>query len=211
MTTRRTLLAGLAALCLAPAAHAQDERDVGLYAPAPPPGSAFVRLLNAGDKPLAGKIGARAVATVPAGDASAYVPAPAGKVAVSAGGALELVAVAGKYYTVVTGVSPLRALEDPALSSRAKAGLTLYNLTGGPPVDLTTADGATVVVTGVAPWALGSREVNALTVGFAVRGPKGPLGTVPSTTLARGAAYAVVLRDGGKVTWVEARTSTTDK
>lgn len=219
LSRRAALVGGLAALVLLDVAPAlaQDDRDIGLYAPAPPPGSAFVRLLNGAPAggPVAGKIGARAIPAVAVGEASAYVPVPQGEVTVQAGGSQRVKVEAGRFYTVAFGLggaAPLKVMDDPTLASRAKAGLVLYNLTSTAGLELATADGAVVVLSGVAPWTLASREVNALTVGFVVRGPGGALATVPTVTLARGAVYGVVVREGAKgATWIEARTSTTDK
>src|SRR3546814_7995770 len=70
----------------------------------------------------------------------------------------------GKYYSVVvrgkTGAEKLATVLDPALTSKAKSLIILYNLTSKPTITLKTADGKAAVVADVAPGKLGSRSVN---------------------------------------------------
>ena len=55
----------------------------------------------------------------------------------------------GKFYTVAVLPDGLEVLEDKANENRAKALLSLYNLSDMESVDLKTADGSTDVIMGV--------------------------------------------------------------
>jgi hypothetical protein len=197
---------------LALPARAQDGGDASLYAAAPPPGSAFVRVVNLGSAPAAVQVADRALGSIASGALSPYVPVPKGDVRVTAAGRPASVTVdAGKFYTAVFGAAagtPL--LADPAPPALNKAGLVFYNLTDTAGVGLTTADGAVTVLTGVGPMAVAGREVNALNVGFAVSGV-GTVAPVPAVQLARGRVYSLVVRRtaaGAVATLVENQTTT---
>lgn len=165
----------------------------GLYDPAPPANSAFVRVLNA----PTGTLGGKAV-TATAGAASAYVVIPQGQFAAKLGAVSGPLSVeAGKFYSVAVVGGKLALLTDQAAENRAKALLTIYNLSSTALVDLKTADGKTAVVAGVKAGQSGSRAVNGITVDLAAfAGPKA-LGTLKGAKLERGNAYALVLTDTG--------------
>lgn len=183
---RKTLL--LSALSFISLAAAQE----GLYDPAPPANSAFVRMVNA----PAATLGGKAITAQPAA-ASAYVVIPQGTVAAKVGAVSGTFKVeAGKFYSVVSSGGKLALLTDEAASNRAKALLTVYNLSKTP-VDLKTADGKTTVVTAVKPGASGSRAVNGITVDLAGFSGTKALGTVKGIKLERGNAYALVVTDSG--------------
>lgn len=215
----RALTAALVVLALCPRASAADA-DAGLYAPAPPPGSAFVRAINAAPSgsgvPV--RIHDRSLAAVVPGQGTPYVPVPQGKAAVVAGGSSWSADVeAGHFYTVAFGLTSggaaFRTLADPAFSSLAKARLALYNLSSTSGLGLTTSDASVTILTSVPAWTVSSREVNALTVGLAVQGPAGLVATFPATSLVRAAAYSVVVRETEKGlvgSWVPSATSTAD-
>ena len=59
--------------------------DSALYAPAPPPGSAFVRVLQAGPQAADGAVGSSSVGKVAVGMASEYIVVPKGEVSVKSG------------------------------------------------------------------------------------------------------------------------------
>lgn len=198
------------AFLLATFALAQDGGDVGLYAPAPPPGSAFVRVVNAGGASVSGTVGKYATGAVATGKASPYWAVPGGAVSITVGTKTQSVqAAAGGFVTVVSGLpgkTELVPLVDVVSANRAKASIVLYNLSSKPGVDLATADGAITLFTDIAPGAESMREVNALSVAFAVNGPDAPVTTFPVVTLERGVAYSVIVYEtGGKLaaTWSE--------
>ncbi|WP_135230521.1 alginate O-acetyltransferase AlgF [Deinococcus fonticola] len=178
----------LTALTLLTAAAAQE----GLYDPAPPANSAFVRVLNtptgtvAGKAVTAEKAAASAYVIVPQGDFEAKLGTTAGKLKVEA----------GNFYSVMVSGGKLVLLKDQAADNRAKALLTVYNLTKAP-LDLKTADGKTTVVKDVKPGESGSRAVNGITVDLAAFAGSKALGTVKKVKLERGNAYALVVTDSG--------------
>lgn len=183
---------------LAAVALAQEPGDAALYAPEPPPGSAFLRVLNGQSAVATAEFGGRRVTALAGGAASPYVPLPAGPVAVSSGpakgnGDLE----AGRFYTAALVSSGVRILADPAPPSRLKAGLVLYNLLQAGPLDLVTADATIRILEDVAPLAVGGREVNALKVALAVEG-NARVGACPESHLVRAAVYSVIAWSGPK-------------
>ncbi len=170
-------------------AFAQD----GLYDPAPPANSAFVRVLNAptatlSDKTVtADKNAASPYIVIPQGDFTAKLGSVSGKLKVEA----------GKFYSVIQSASKLVLLTDPSADNRAKALLVIYNLSKTPSIDLKTADGKTAVVSGVKPGESGSRAVNGITVDLAAFSGDKVLDTLKGVKLERGNAYALVLTDAG--------------
>jgi len=175
------------ALLLSSSALAQQ----GLYDAAPPADSAFVRVLNI---PTA-TLGTKAV-TAEKGAASAYVVVTQGQMAAKLGpttGKFNL--EAGKFYSVIQTGDKLVLLTDQAADSRAKALLTVYNLSKVASIDLKTADGKTTVIAGVKPGESGNRAVNGITVELAAFNGTKVLGALKSVALERGNAYAIVVTD----------------
>lgn len=186
-------------------ASAQDL--AGLYAPAPPPDSAFVRIINATATPLSATLGSKA-ATAPKAGISTYVVVPQGNVAAKVGAANNTLAVvAGKFYSAVWNGKTFRLMTDVSADDRAKAQLTVYNLSTKPALDLKTADGKLSVVGGVKPGESGNRAVNGITVDLAVFGGSKALATFKGAALERGNAYAIVVTDGGSSMTVSSTTT----
>ena len=186
-------------------ASAQDL--AGLYAPAPPPDSAFVRIINATATPLSATLGSKA-ATAPKAGISTYVVVPQGNVAAKVGAANNTLAVvAGKFYSAVWNGKTFRLMTDVSADDRAKAQLTVYNLGTRPALDLKTADGKLSVVGGVKPGESGNRAVNGITVDLAVFGGSKALATFKGAALERGNAYAIVVTDSGSSMTVSSTTT----
>ena len=186
-------------------ASAQDL--AGLYAPAPPPDSAFVRIINATATPLSATLGSKA-ATAPKAGISTYVVVPQGNVAAKVGAASNTLAVVtGKFYSAVWNGKTFRLMTDVSADDRAKAQLTVYNLSTKPALDLKTADGKLSVVGGVKPGESGTRAVNGITVDLAVFGGSKALATFKGAALERGNAYAIVVTDGGSSMTVSSTTT----
>nr|WP_184134117.1 alginate O-acetyltransferase AlgF [Deinococcus humi] len=164
-----------------------------LYDPAPPANSAFVRVLNAPTATLGGK-----AVTAEKGAASPYVVIPQGEFAAKLGTITSKLKVeAGNFYSVVANGNKLVLLTDQAAENRAKALLTIYNLSKTASVDLKTADGKTAVVSSVKSGESGSRAVNGITVDLSAFDGTKALGTLKGVKLERGNAYALVLTDAG--------------
>lgn len=189
-----------------------ESPEQALYAPAPPNGSAFVRVVNTGGAaPL--QVAGRPIGPLEAGTTSAYLVAMAGEREVKLGTAsVKFTAEAGYFYTLAPRDGQLVLQADPVNRNLAKANITLYNFTELPSLSLRTADGATVLVDAVAPFAQGSRAVNAISVDLAVFADGAALHALPGLKLESGNAYsAVVIGKAGAtptVTWVTAQTDT---
>jgi alginate O-acetyltransferase complex protein AlgF len=186
---------------------AQEE---GLYAPAPPADAAFVRVLHATPDaaPLSVTIGDADFGEVSFAQASLYRVVTQGTASLAAGEISQDVEVsAGKFYTVALTPGGVLVLEDASSTNRAKALLSLYNLSDLASVDLKTADGKTEVLMGVATGTQKSIEVNGITVDLAVLADGAELQSFPGVSLERGAAYSAIVL-GGAVIWVQSETTT---
>ncbi|WP_245557900.1 alginate O-acetyltransferase AlgF [Deinococcus apachensis] len=190
---RRVFLTVLLSLHILATTTYASAQETGLYDAAPPADSAFVRVINA----PAATLGSKAV-TAQKGTVSSYVIVPQGEFSAKVGAtSSKLTVEAGKFYSLALNGGKLVLLADQAAENRAKALLTIYNLSKAPSVDLKTADGKTAVVTGVKPGASGSRAVNGIVVDLAAFDKTKSLGTLKSVKLERGNAYAVVVTDSG--------------
>jgi alginate O-acetyltransferase complex protein AlgF len=211
MTMFHRAAAGLAALIALPAAAALAQDDA-LYAPAPPAGAAFVRVINATTDKGAATVGGGDAVSIGVGEATAYAVVEDDTVAVALDGrTADVPAADGTFVSVVMrpGADPL-VLVDAAGESRGKATVTLYNLTGTDGLALKTGDGSIEVVAPVAPGASGSRAVNPLSIGFAVFDGTTSLAEIPTEDLRGGQAYAVVVTasaTGPKARWIVSSTA----
>lgn len=204
--TERTRCRGILSMILALAAVAlmtsvvAPAGDGGLYGPTAPPGSAFIRVFNAGDADdLEVRVGNETIADVGAWKASEFIFVPGGTHQVSGGGAAKSVTLnADRYYTAVIGGGDVRLLDNDNTGSKLKALVILYNLTGSPGLSLRTQDGGTVVIPDVASDASGKREVNPAKVQLAVYKGDQKLGDVPPVSFTRGQAFSLfVVGDAG--------------
>ncbi len=192
----RHLLVGSALVFGLSAAHAADD---DLYDPAPPPGSAFVRVVHAA--PGAGTVSAELdgvdQAGLGLGAVTPYIAMQRGarKVKVGAKAEASLEVAAGGWYTVVlTGDGKkTQVLQDPINTNMAKAQLVLYNLTATPGAVLETADGSLEVIGAVAAMGSGHRAVNPLEVDLAVHLGDRQVQVFPGVELSEGLGYSVVL------------------
>ncbi len=206
-----SMAAAISLLVLAPMAAQAGNADAGLYAAAPPPNSAFVRVLSAAsDGHAVQAVIGKAKYSASAGSASTYKVVPAGKAVVQIGAATQgATFVDGRYYTlVVSGPAAKPAvaiIEDPKLDSKVKGLITFYNLTHRPSLTLKTADGKAAVVAGVASGKVAGRSVNSATTGFVVVDGNAVIGQIPAQTVERGNAYSSIATEIGgktKVVWV---------
>lgn len=170
---RRTVARGLvvaAALLVTDAALAAG--DDALYNPAPPPNSAFVRVIDArGQGNLAVSVG-QAQITVPQTGVSAYVVVPQGEqdVALSTTSS-KVTLTAGKYYTLafyIDGATTPKLLEDEILTNPAKSGVYVYNFSDAASVKLYAPQPKVAVVDNLKPGSSAFKSVNAVTVDLAV-------------------------------------------
>ncbi|MCB9797189.1 MAG: alginate O-acetyltransferase AlgF [Alphaproteobacteria bacterium] len=184
----------------------------GLYDPAPPEGSAFVRVFNATAEDRAAlDVGGRAVEAVAAAQASPYVVVQKGSRSADLGAGLraELEVSAGSFLTlaVLPGASGPETLviQDKPNTNLARARVTLYNLSAAPAVDLRLGDGSQAVISDVTPRSTGERVVNAVTVDLAVFAGDQQVQALPGAQLERGGSYSVFVTgpaDHLAATWV---------
>jgi alginate O-acetyltransferase complex protein AlgF len=190
---------------------AQDE---GLYAPAPPADAAFIRIIHAAPDAAAvsANISDVAYGKLSFATASPYKVVLQGSRTLSAGDmSQDLEVAAGKFYTLALTANGVVVLDDATSTNRAKALLSLYNLSDIPSIDLKTADGKTEVLMGVGSGTEKSIEVNGSTVDLAVLNAEAELQAFPGVSLERGAAYsALVLGTAATPTviWVQSETAT---
>lgn len=156
-------------LALPTLAHAEKP---GLYKAAIPPGSAGVRMFNAGAPITAGKakFGERFVRGLGTGEASPYITMVAGSRSMSCGGKNIMADInEGKFYTLICGGNHEGTLlEDPQPSNTTKTFVILYNLSQKDAVRLMTSNGKLSVVNDTPPKGIGSREINPVRVEFGV-------------------------------------------
>jgi alginate O-acetyltransferase complex protein AlgF len=202
------LICGL--LLLSSIVFAQDQ---GLYAPAPPADAAFVRVVHALESApaVAVLVGDASFGDLAFGQASPYHVVIQGARVLSAGDIKQdLTVVAGKFYTLAITANGVAILEDANSTNRAKALLSLYNLSDLATVDLKTADGKTEVLAGVTPGGQKSIEVNGITVDLAALSGGAEIQAFAGVKLERGAAYSVFVLGGAtpSAVWVQSETKT---
>lgn len=176
------------------------QADDGLYAPPPPPGSAFVRFIN-GDTQAetAAAIRGKSHGVVPLGEVSAYLPVQQGEADMALGGGKTTAALKeGVYYSAVLKGGKLTVVSEPAYDRKIKVQLMLFNLSDETSVGLTAKQGASVikVMETVKSGGHEARAVNAMKIGFAVTAADGVLKDIEPKPLERGGSYAVVVYKG---------------
>lgn len=190
---RRPLLQGLISAVLLTAVapvHAQ-----ALYAAAPPPDSAFVRVTNgtavAG---VSARIGVQPLPGLPPFTSSNYVFLQPGDVEVElAGHQKSFTFEASHYYTVAHTVDGLKLFDLKGFSSQLKSMVVLFNLLPDATLSLKTADGKTTVFADVGPYAAVQREINPLTVQLALFRGDSKLIDVPPKAFERGQPSTLVI------------------
>lgn len=196
------------ALCLAlPLSLASLAANAGLYPPAAPPGSAYLRVFNATAQPkVAAQLGDKAIPETPSLDASSYVFVAPGQYALKIGGTEQGVKLdAARCYTTALGSDGIHVFDQDCFNSQLKAMLSVYNLIGGSTLSLKTADGSAQVIDGVAANAAAHREVNAVKVSLAVYDGATKLADAKPVTLERGKAFSLFVtgsREQPVLIWV---------
>ncbi len=185
--------------------------EAGLYDPAPPPGSSYLRLINANAKgAISLSLDGSAFVSAPEASASDYIVVPQGAKSAGFGGKdLTVTLGAGKFYSIVVSAGQGRLVEDPILKSRAKALLRMYNLTAKTALSLKTADGKVAIIDNVAAAAASDREVSGATLKLAVFDGAAKLAETPEVAIKRGFVYSVMAIGSGdsiKAVWVKSAT-----
>ena len=169
-----------------------------LYGPSAPPDAAYVRVVNATpDGEAAAELGDVDYDPVAFTGVTPYRVLEPGSVALNVAGAeASLTVEAGGFYSVVLTPEGVNVLQDEALVDASRALLTLYNLSDTETLDLKTADGATDIVSGVAPGGAGSIVVNQAEVALGVFAGEELVEALGPSLLERGVAYSVLVFDG---------------
>jgi len=185
--------------------------EAALYDPAPPPGSAYLRLINANAKgAISLTLDGSAFVSSPEASASDYIVTPQGAKSAGFGGKdLPVTLGAGKFYSIVVSAGQAKLIEDPILKTRAKALLRMYNLSGKTSLSLKTVDGKVAIVDGVAAGGAGDREVSAATLKLAIYDGASKLAETPEVAIKRGFVYSALVIGSGdsvKTVWVKSAT-----
>jgi len=175
-------------------AGASLDASAGLYPPAAPPGSAFVRVFNGTTQPkVSAQIGDKNVGDTAALEASPYIFLAPGSYPAKIGGASQNVALQGSkcYTAALENGNSVHLFEQDCFNSQLKALLSVFNLIDGATLSLKTADGSQAVIDNVAADASGHREVNAVKVNLAVYNGATKLADAKPITLERGKTFSL--------------------
>ena len=172
--------------------------DAGLYPSAPPPGSAFIRFLNAGGNASAGiDVRGKTYGSGQLGVATSYVAVPHGETKIAFGPANASPDLKeGAHYSAVMIKGVMTILEEPASDNPLKAEIILINASNAKAVSLKTPDGSVAIVDGVEPGQLAGRAVNAVEAPLSIYAGGKKVEDLAAHPLERGARYAVVVYTG---------------
>jgi alginate O-acetyltransferase complex protein AlgF len=186
----RFLICALLALVLAGIAVSAA---AGLYPPAAPPGSAFVRVFNGTTQPkISAQIGDKNIGDTAALEASPYIFLAPGTYPAKIGSASSNLPLQGsKCYTAALEQSGVHLFEQDCFNSQLKALVSMFNLVDGTTLSLKTADGSQAVVENVAANASGHREVNPVKASLAVYNGSTKLADAKPVTLERGKTFSL--------------------
>jgi alginate O-acetyltransferase complex protein AlgF len=131
--------------------------SAGLYPPAAPPGSAFVRVFNGTMQPkIPAQIGDKNVGDTAAMEASSYVFLPPGSYPAKIGGASQSITLQGSkcYTAALENGGAVHLFEQDCFNSQLKVNLAVYNgatkLADAKPVTLERGKTFSLFVTGSA-------------------------------------------------------------
>lgn len=200
---RRSALLAIAAVSglLGSTAHA------GLYPPAAPPDSAFVRVFNGtAQGKLGAQIGDKAVPDPAPLEASAYVFLPPGSYPTKIAGQSETLKLDSKRcYTAAATGKGIATFEQDCFSSQLKSLISVYNLIDGTTLTVKAGDNGTAVVDAVAAAQASHREVNPVKAALAVYNGSSKLADAKPVTLERGKVYSLFVTgttSAPVLTWV---------
>ncbi len=200
-------------LLLLGSSPAMAASDTGLYAPAPPEGSAFVRFVSdlnySGSEPVL--VNGKKYDYLDYKEVSSYFTLPSGNVSAVIGKAKSSFNIeAGKFYTVVLEERGTLALrQDPVNNNRAKAQIILYNFSGEDNLSLRTADGNVEVIPPLAAGQMAQRQINPVRVELALFKGEQKIKDIGSPSLERAQSYSAFAVSNDDVSWVQATTNTT--
>ncbi len=214
--TRAAILSLATAIMIAISfsAFAGANVDEGLYDPAPPEGSAFIRFVHArqgktGSEPASA--GGKTFDYLEFKEVSSYFVIPQGRTKVAINQATqEIEVMPGNFYTLIlTPDNQLKTHHDETSDNRAKAQVTLYNYGAQKNVSLKTSDGSIPVIENVARGESGRRDINPVNVSFAIFENDRKIAELESISLERSQSYSAFLFPDGDAIWKRAATNTT--
>jgi alginate O-acetyltransferase complex protein AlgF len=204
-TSKRSLI--LSTLVVVAALHTGARADdEGVYGPAAPPDSAFLRVFNGTAQPeIDAHVADKTLDDITAYGASEFVFLPPGQYTLSAAGVNQPITLkSGRYYTAALDGKAFKLIDNDRYSNHLKALLIVYNLVDGSSMSVRTGDGRPVVDK-IAPSSFGSREVNAVKVNLALFDGGKKVTDVKPITLERGRVFSLFIagnRDTPVAAWV---------
>lgn len=182
------------------------QSDAQLYKKTAPPGSTFVRLCNGTPSAgVDGRIGDRGQSGLPPYICGDYLFMPPGPQSVQLGGSEQSYQFeAEHYYTVAQTADGQKLFELKGFDNPLKAMVVLFNLLPDTTLSLKTADGKTVVFDNVEPYKAMQREINPLTVTFALFKGDQKIAEATAETFERGKVSSLIVGGSGAVpvlTW----------
>ncbi|MDB5970732.1 MAG: algF [Hydrocarboniphaga sp.] len=180
----------IAALVLSAATFSAD---AGLYPPAAPPDSAFVRVFNATPQGrLKATIGDHAIPDAAPMDASSYVFLPPGSYPAKISGAEKTVSLDSKRcYTAAAEPGAIQLFDQDCFNSQLKSLVSVYNLIDGATLSVKVGENGPAVIDGVAANTAGHREVNPVKADLVVYNGGTKLAQAKPVTLERGKVFSL--------------------
>lgn len=181
--------------------------QAGLYPPAAPPGSAFVRVFNGGSQPgVSAQIGDKSLPAVPAMAASNYVFLAPGEHPAKVGGSTRTLQLdGGRCYTAALQGNTVTPFEQDCFDNPLKALISVFNLVDGSTLSVKASASGPAIVDAVGGGNSGHREVNPTKATLAVYAGETKVADAKPITLERGKVYSLFVTgsaDKPTLTWV---------
>jgi alginate O-acetyltransferase complex protein AlgF len=173
---------------------AKANEDSGLYDPAPPPGSAFVRFANdsasKGSKEI--KANTKRYDYVDHAEITPYFALLKGNINFTIAEASQKKTLEdGKFYTAVYKGGSILIFDDTANANMAKSQVTFYNLSDKDNLSVKTSNGKIEVVGPTSRDKSAAREINPVKVPLAIYDGDKMIKDLGNITLERGKTYNV--------------------
>ncbi len=174
--------------------------DAELYDPAPPPGSAYIRFINAYSGEIIPELSGKSFGKISYPQISDYKIFKANEYDVKAGKRSKKVSIkADGYYTIaVLQDGKIALYEDKPIKNPAKAMVYFYNLSTAAIASLYAPEHKTAVLSDVAADDAVAREVNALKLILQVRAGDKEVAQYDDVQLKRrrGMSFALIGKEG---------------
>jgi alginate O-acetyltransferase complex protein AlgF len=169
------------------------QAHAGLYPPAAPPDSAFIRVFNDTTQgKLDAQLGGKRVPDAAPMDASSYVFLPPGQYDATIGGKSDQLSLATRRcYTAALTPSAIKLFDQACFSSQLKSLISVFNLVDGTTLTVKAGETGPAVVDGVAANDSGHREVNPVKASLVVFNGDTRLAAAKPVTLERGKVYSL--------------------